>query len=214
MAQLPIDLIKPFLPPGVAPSARPAPLPRPGFDREADPRVRDDRALGDYGYKVLDSIYKDYGQQIAVWKNAFKEVTAAYATAVGMRNKTFEEVQAERKAEAEAQAAVLGFVFSLMTAGSMVCLGAWVQYKLVPGLVTRTAKWDFSKGMTSVPGLTIRTAECRRRCSAASSRMSERTSERLSEAKLPHMPFLNRPPSNSRWINRQWLPIWTLISAN
>jgi hypothetical protein len=159
MAQLPIDLIKPFLPPGVAPSARPAPLPRSGFDREADPRVRDDRALGDYGYKVLDSIYKDYGQQIAVWKNAFKEVTAAYATAVGMRNKTFEAVQAERKAEAEAHAAVLGFVFSLMTAGSMVCLGAWVQYKLVPGLVTRTAKWDFSKGISSVPGLTTTTAE-------------------------------------------------------
>jgi hypothetical protein len=78
---LPIDLIKPFLPPGVAPSARPAPPPRPGLDRETDARVRRDRALGDYGYKVLDFIYKDYERQIPVWKDAFKEITAAYATA-------------------------------------------------------------------------------------------------------------------------------------
>jgi len=109
--------------------------------------------LGDYGYKLLDVIYKDYELQIPVWKNAFKEITAAYATAVDMRNKTFKAVEEERKAEAEAQAARIGFIFSLMTAGSMICLGAWVQYSLVPTF--KNAKWDFSKGLTAVPGLKI-----------------------------------------------------------
>ena len=153
MAQLPIDLIRPFLPPGVTPSARPAPPPRSGRDRETDPRVIRAHMLGNYGNQLLDIIYKDYQLQIPVWKNAFKEITAAYATAVGMRNKTFEAVEEERKAEAAAQAARLGFIFSLMTAGSMICLGAWAQYSVVPGF--KNVKWDFSKGLTAVPGLTI-----------------------------------------------------------
>jgi hypothetical protein len=41
----------------------------------------------------------------------------------------------------------------------MVMLGAWVQYALVPSFVTRSAKWDFSKGLGSVPGLKIDTAQ-------------------------------------------------------
>ncbi len=163
MSPPPVDQIKPFLPPGVAPSAQAAPAPRAGHDREASPRVKRDRELGDYGYKVLDLIYKDYEAQIKVWKNAFKDVTAAYATAVDMRIKTFQEADEERKAEAAFDA----FIFSLVTGGAMVLLGAWVQYSLVPSFVTRTAKWDFSKGLTSVPGLTVTTTEKFSRMQAA-----------------------------------------------
>lgn len=127
MAPLTEDQKKPFVPLGGSrPVAPKPPAPRAGSDREADPRVKRDRALGDYGYKVLDQIYKDYEAQIKVWKDAFKDVTAAYATAVDMRIRTFQAAAEERKSEAERSA----FIFSLVTGGAMVFLGAWVQYSL------------------------------------------------------------------------------------
>jgi hypothetical protein len=72
-----------------------------------------------------------------------------------MRIKTFEAAKEERERDAARDA----FIFSLVVGGAMVFLGAWVQYGLVPRATTRTAKWDFSKYPTSVPGLKIVTSQ-------------------------------------------------------
>ncbi|MBB4256106.1 MULTISPECIES: hypothetical protein [unclassified Bradyrhizobium] len=145
MAPLPIDLIKPFLPPGTTPRAQreDSPSGRPRSNRERDPKVVYERDLGDYGWKLLDGVYKDYEAQIKVWKNAFKDVTAAYATAVAMRAKTFTEVEEQYKADA----ARFAFIFSLVTSGAMTFLGAWVQYKFVPSFTVRKYKWDLASVM-------------------------------------------------------------------
>ena len=143
MAPLPIDLIKPFLPPGSTPRAqREDPSSRrAGSDREKDPRVVHQRDLGDYGWKLLDGIYKDYDAQIKVWKNAFKDVTAAYATAVAMRAKTFEAVEEQYKADA----ARFAFIFSLVTSGAMTFIGAWIQFKFVArASLSGNTEWDFA----------------------------------------------------------------------
>jgi len=140
MAPLPIDIIRPFLPPGSTLRAQredPSSS-RAGSDREKDPRVVQEHGLGDYGYKLLDLIYKDYEAQIKAWKNAFKDVTAAYATALAMRTKTFTEVEEQYKADA----ARFAFIFSLVTSGAMNLIGAWIQYKFVPSFTVRKYKWD------------------------------------------------------------------------
>jgi hypothetical protein len=127
-----------FLPIGHRP--RPATPHKASRDREADPRVKRDRALGDYGWKLLEAIDKDYQKQITVWKDAFADVVAAYATAVDMRNKTFEEAKEER----ERDAARAAFVFSLVTGGAMVFLGAWVQYAVIPKFTVSKYNLKFS----------------------------------------------------------------------
>ena len=142
MGSPPLDVFQKFLPPGAVAKGTPPPKPRPNADREADPRIQSHRQLGLYGWQVIESIYKDYQAQITVWKNAAKDVTAAYATAVDRRIQAFREAEKERASDAAKDA----FIFSLLAGGTMAILGSWVQFSLVPTFKIRTANWDFSKG--------------------------------------------------------------------
>jgi hypothetical protein len=123
-------IFQPFLPPVVPQPARPRVAPhgakRGGSDREAEPSVQRARDLGKYGFNLLEAIDKVYLKQVTVWKDAFGEVVAAWATAVDMRNKTFEAAHEERERDAARDA----FIFSLLTSGAMVFVSAWVQYSL------------------------------------------------------------------------------------
>src|SRR4051794_15564554 len=76
-------------------------------DREADPNIQRARRLGDYAWKVIDQIAKDYNKQIGTWNTAFKEVLAAFATAIQNRDKTFERAKDEREREAAFNALLL-----------------------------------------------------------------------------------------------------------
>jgi hypothetical protein len=136
-----------FLPQGLHSIAKPNVHPlRPGSDREANPRVTRDHDLGDFGYKLVARVRDDYDKQIGTWKLAFMDVTAAYATAVGMRASTFGTAQAERDADAARDA----LIFSLITGGAMVLLGAWVTTSLVSLKITETTL----KFTASIPEVT------------------------------------------------------------
>ncbi len=89
------------------------------------------RALSDYALQLLDVIEKEYRGQIRAWQGAFKEITAAFATAVNNRDTTLGEAEAQRAREA----AVEAFIFGLLTAGAMRFLGAYVQVSAVPKMM-------------------------------------------------------------------------------
>jgi hypothetical protein len=88
------------------------------------------RELNQYGINLIAIVHKDYSTQISLWKTAFSEVLAAYATAIDNRNNTLEAAKEERAHDA----AVDALIFSLVTAGAMRFVGAWVQYSLVPSV--------------------------------------------------------------------------------
>lgn len=149
------DIKKTFMPPKIPAGGFPVRVLPLGYYKAPPPTdasIQRDRAIGQYGYNLIDQISKDYVVQVdRVWKPAFSDVIAAFATAVESRNKTLEILAAEREREAEFNA----FVFSLLTAGAMRFLGAYVQYTFIPSLKNVEAKWDFSKGPKSIPGLKI-----------------------------------------------------------
>jgi hypothetical protein len=146
MAPPPTAQFRIFLPPGAP--AKPDAFPsRPGQDREANPRVQKDRALGDYGFKLVEIISDDYKKQIGKWTQAFKEITAAYATAVGQRAKTFAAAHEERAADAAADA----LFFSLVVGGAMTILGAWVTVML-PRIKVKDFEDEWVGGAYSVTG--------------------------------------------------------------
>lgn len=89
--------------------------------------IEQHRALGQYGYNLIDSIVRDYDAQIAKWKTAFSEVVTAFATAVDQRNQTL----AKAKRESERDAAYDAFILSLATAGAMRFLGNYLQYDVM-----------------------------------------------------------------------------------
>lgn len=122
-----------------------------------DATIQRDRALGQYGYNLLEQISKDYTMQVdRVWKPAFNDVVAAFATAVERRNNTLKIAEAE-KAE---KAAFNAFIFSLLTAGAMRFVGAYVQYAFIPSFKTPVSySWDISKGIGVVPKLNATYAE-------------------------------------------------------
>jgi hypothetical protein len=165
MAALVNPLYEAFLPPGYKVIAGPpAPLPLPTSVSTPTPTKKPapvkpvsinpqvaldkDRALGQYAFNLIEVIAKDYATQISGWKTAFGEVLAAYATAIEQRNETLKLAQAER----EAEAALAAFVFSLVTAGAMRFLGAYVQYKLVPSSTRIPYTYKFT-GFTPGGGL-------------------------------------------------------------
>jgi hypothetical protein len=121
-----------------------------------DATIQRDRALGQYGYNLVEQISKDYAIQVdRVWKPALNDAVAAFATAVERRNNTLKIAEAE-KAE---KAAFNAFVFSLLTAGAMRFVGAYVQYAFVPSFKVPTYSWDISKGIGVVPKLNVNYAE-------------------------------------------------------
>jgi hypothetical protein len=97
------------------------------------------RALNDYALQLLDVIEKEYRSQIRAWQGAFKEITAAFATAVYNRDTTLGEAEAQRAREA----AVEAFIFGLLTAGAMRFLGAYVQVSVVPAIKTEQVVQQF-----------------------------------------------------------------------
>jgi hypothetical protein len=140
-------LQKTFLPPTIKWPVNPLPARiadkplarRPGSDREG-PIVQRDRALGDYGWKLIEAIAKDYSRNIdRRWKPAFAEVVGAFATAIENRNTTVRLAEEERAREAARAAAFYTVVLSLLTAGAMRFLGAYIQYSLLPSIVN--SKW-------------------------------------------------------------------------
>lgn len=154
-------LLKTFLPATPAPPAPPPPggaakaagqPPAPARtgasasappDREADPKVRRARDLCDYGYKILDDIYKDYQLQIGGWKNQFGEIISALFTAAERRDQTLQAAQKERERDAAEEAFVVNLIFSLATMGSMAFLGEFVKASL-PNVKLGSLKTDFA----------------------------------------------------------------------
>lgn len=100
----------------------------PPVDPEADPAVQRERALGQYGFNLLQIIEGEYADRTSNWTKAFREVVAAYATAIERRKKTLDEAREERQSEA----AIDTLVFSLTLSGSMRFLGAYLQYDVLP----------------------------------------------------------------------------------
>jgi hypothetical protein len=143
MAPPPTVQFRIFLPPGA--QSRNVPPSRPGYDREANPRVQKDHTLGDYGFHLIEIIGDDYNKQIGKWTIAFKEITAAYGTAVGQRAQTFVKAKEERDADAATDA----LIFSLVVGGAMAILGAWVTASLVPGFKIKAFEDKWVNGVYS-----------------------------------------------------------------
>jgi hypothetical protein len=154
-------LFSDFLPIGAQPPPR---KPKPqnsrgggngtGSDNEASPDVQRARRLGQFGFNLLDLIYKAYQKQITVWKDAFDDILAAFATAIQNRDKTFDKMREEHERDAQWASLVL----SLATSGAMQFAGAFVQYTFVPNLKIPqppSMSWDFSQGLGKVPGLKL-----------------------------------------------------------
>ena len=145
------ELKKSFLPPHIPMGGFVRPLP-PQMYKEppvtAATKQRD-RALGQYGYNLLDVILKDYSTNLdRVWKPAIENVTAALGLAVENRDRTLKLAQAER----EQQAAFNAFMFSLLTAGAMRFVGAYVQYAFVPSFKANIVYgWSDNGGLSIVP---------------------------------------------------------------
>ncbi|WP_274626690.1 hypothetical protein [Arvimicrobium flavum] len=116
-----------------------------------------ENALAKDAIFLLEQVAKDYARQVdRVWKPEFNNVVAAFATAVERRNNTLKIAEAERQAQANFNA----FIFSLLTAGAMRFVGAYVQYAFVPSFkVPVSYKWDMSKGVSVVPKLQIEYGE-------------------------------------------------------
>lgn len=129
---MPADaLLKTFMPPAATkqpkPQEKPSNRAQKSADREADPAIRRARDLCDYGYKIIDDIYKDYERQIAEWEKQFGEVLAALAIAIDQRDMTLAAVNKEREQDAAKVAFLNNLIFSLLTVGSMAYLGEFVK---------------------------------------------------------------------------------------
>lgn len=133
---------KPAKPHSAPPSPGPTPNP-----------IDQYRALGQYGYNLIDGIVRDYDAQIAKWKIAFSEVVTAFATAVDQRNQTLTKA----KRESERDAAYDAFVLSLATAGAMRFLGNYLQYDVMArsfpskGFVYKNAQFGDLKIQVATP---------------------------------------------------------------
>jgi len=111
---------KAFLPDGIPPR------PSYGFDSRVG---RANTVFAKDAIFLLGQIAKDYERQVdRVWKPEFRSVIAAFSTAVEMRDRTLRVAEAQR----EAQAAFNALIFSLLTAGAMRFVGAYVQYAFLP----------------------------------------------------------------------------------
>jgi hypothetical protein len=140
-------LLKLFMPPDTPQSQKPqaknSKQPQRPSDRESDPAVRRARDLCDYGYKVIDDIYKDYERQLVEWEKQFGEILAALAIAIEQRDRTLDAVDKERQADAAKAAFINNLVFSLLTVGSMAYLGEFVKATL-PKVQIGKAKYDIT----------------------------------------------------------------------
>lgn len=135
MAQRP-SFFGEFLPSGHRPISNPPkqpPAPT-NVDREASPAVQRHRVLNQYGINILNGIQKDYDRGVSDWKIAFGDILAALSSAIGKRDAVLE---AEKLAR-EKEAAVTAFIMSLLTAGSMRFLGAYVQYSFFPSFLSKS----------------------------------------------------------------------------
>jgi hypothetical protein len=99
-------------------------------DPESDPAVQRARSVNDYAHRVLESIQRDYVNQTGKWKLAFEHVVTAFATAIEQRDNALTQAKQAR----EREAAVGAFILSLLTAGSMKLLGAYVEHRFIPSL--------------------------------------------------------------------------------
>src|SRR5690606_37843944 len=90
--------------------------------------------LNQYGINILQGVQKEYDRANSDWKIVFGDVLAALTTAIADRDETLRK---ERLAK-EREAAVTAFVFSLLTAGSLRFLGAYVQYSFLPNLLSKS----------------------------------------------------------------------------
>ena len=128
---------------------RPARTPAapPSANNSAEQTRQRYRDLGTYGEQLMERIYKDYDSQIEDWKISFGDVVTAFARAIGGRDRTLKEAELEHQRDAALEA----FVFSLLLAGSMRFLGAYVQYTLVPRIKhSAKVQWD-----SSMPGVGV-----------------------------------------------------------
>ena len=112
----------------------PKPAPKPPADPESTPQRQMTRRIGNYGAQILrDSIKVDYGSQYAVWEKHIGDTVTAFSIALGRHEKTLDDVRDAERASAE----LAMFIFSLVTGVIMKWAGTFVQYKLVPQMLTK-----------------------------------------------------------------------------